>query len=241
MDETTKTGQDTSSGKTGQSSGSTGGTTSKDKGKLYTASEIDKIKSDAAAEAGRLRKAAEQKADDLSKRLQSVTTRLDSIEKEREESRLAELRNDPESLKQYQREKELSKREREADERDRDLTAREQRVKDDSETLDKNRRVVTIAYVAAKHGLDAEELESFGITDEAALEKLAEKLSSVKVKPTVKEGETPEGETSGEDETQVEVFTGDSGETTGGGKPTQEQLEQMPMEQYAKQAANRYK
>ena len=84
----TKERKDTSSGKAGQSSSETKGT-SKDKGKLYTDADIVKMKSDAAAEAGRLRKAAELERDTLKQDLQSTNTRLDALEGATNESRLA--------------------------------------------------------------------------------------------------------------------------------------------------------
>jgi len=222
MDETTRTGQDTSSGKPGQSSGSKGGTTSKDKGKLYSAAEIAKIKSDAAAEAGRQRKAAEQERDTLKQALQSTSSRLDAVEREVNESRLAEARGDPDQLRVYQREQAVTKRERDAEARDGDLTRREGQLKSDREEVDKDRGVVSIAYIAAKHGLETEELESLAISDHDTLERVAEKLAGAKPKEETgeEEEETPSGE----------AFVPDSGETTGGvGGLTAESVEKMPI------------
>jgi len=112
MDETTQSGRDTSSGKTGQSSGSKGGTTSKDKGKLYTAADILKIQNDAKSEAGRLQKVAEQERDSLKGQLQTVSNRLDELDRKADEDRLAEARGDPDQLRIYQREQAIKERER---------------------------------------------------------------------------------------------------------------------------------
>ena len=213
LDETTKTGQDTSSGATGQSSGSKSGTTSKDKGKLYTDAQITKIKSDAAAEAGRRRKAAEQERDSLKQDLQSTTSRLDTLEREINESRLAEARGDPDQLRIYQREQATTRREREAADRERNLARREEQLKADRAEVDKDRGVVSIAYIAAEHGLETEELESLGISDHETLERVAVKLAAVKSKePGAGEGEAtpPSGE--------VTELSPDSGVTIGSGE-----------------------
>jgi len=245
MDETKNTGQDPSSGKTGQASGGKSGSTSK-KGKLYTDAEILKIKSDAAAEAGRLRKAAEQERDNLSQELQATKNRLDSLEKEVNESRLAEVRGDPEQLRLYQREEVLKKRERDLEERLSDLARREAQYKSDKAQLDKDKSVVSIAYIAAKHGLETEELESLGISDPDTLDRVAEKLATGRkgAEPGEAEGGDAEG---GEGEVETpggESFTPDSGVTTGSvGALTDEQIANMTPEQYAAHPSvkNRFK
>jgi len=219
LDETTEAGQGTPSGNPGQSSGSKGGNTSKDKGKLYTAAEITKIKSDAAAEAGRLRVKAEQERDALKQDLESTTSRLDTLEREINESRLTEARGDPDTLRLYNREQAIKARETNASNTERDLARREAQLKSDLETITADRGVVTIAYLAAKHGLETEELESLGISDPEILEKVAEKLAAVKPKEP-REGEPEEGE---------EEFEPDSGAGKGGvGAPlTTESVETM--------------
>ena len=207
MDETTRTEQDTPSGNPGQSSGSKGRTTSKDKGKLYTDAQIAKIKSDTAAVAGRQRKAAEHERDSLKQELQSTTSRLDALEREIDESRLAEARGDPEQLRTYQREQATKKREREVADQIRDLARREEQLKSDRAEVDKDRGIVSIAYIAAEHGLEIEELESLGISDHDTLERVAAKLAGSKPKETG----TEEGE-----EIPTAGLTPDSGLTTGG-------------------------
>ena len=208
LDEPKGTAQDTSSGNAGQSSGSKSGTTSKDKGKLYTAANISKIQSDAKSEAGRLQKTAEQERDTLKEQLQSTTSRLDSLERERDESRLADARGDPDQLRTYQREQGITKREREVEAKESDYARREGQLKADRAEVDKDKSVVSIAYLAAKHGLETEELESLGISDPETLEKVAAKLAGAK---PAKEPELGEG---GEEESE---FTPDSGEGAGGG------------------------
>lgn len=203
--------------------------TPKDKGKLYSEAEIAKIKSDSAAMSdGRRAKAVEKERDTLKQELQATTSRLDALERERDESRLAEARGDPDQLRAYQREQELRKLERQVTEMQADLARREGQLKEDRAEVDKDRGVVSIAYIAAKHGLETEELESLGISDPEALERVAERLAAAKPKGEGGEGEGGEGKGEGEGE-----FTPDSGVTTGSGEPTKEQLEKMSMGQYA--------
>ena len=209
MSDETKERKDALSDK-GLSPGGTKGT-SKDKGKTYTDADIVKIQNDAKAEAGRLQKAAEVERDSLKQDLQTANSRLDTLEKERDESRLAEVRGDPEQLRSYQREQTATKREREMADKERDLANREEQLKTDRAGVDKDRHVVSVAYLAAKHGLETEELESLGISDPDTLERVAEKLAGAKPKetePVLEEGETPSGE--------AQEFNHDSGETTGG-------------------------
>jgi len=207
----------------GLPSGETKGT-SKDKGKLYSDAQIAKIKSDAAAEAGRQRKTAEKERDALKQDLQSTTSRLDALERDINESRLAEARGDPDQLRIYQREQAITKLERQVAELQRDLTRREEQLKADRAEVDKDRGVVSIAYIAAKHGLKTEQLESYGISDPEVLERVAVDLAAAKPKELgEEEGEGGEGE--------GEEFTPDSGETTGGGAGalTPESVEKMSM------------
>lgn len=220
-DETKGTGQDTSSGKTGQSSGSKGGSTSKDKGKLYTDAQIVKIKSDSAAEAGRLRKAAEEERDTLKQDLQSTKSRLDALERETGESRLAEARaGGDDQLRIYQREEAVRKRERQADERDSDITRREGQVKADRAEVDKDKGIVSVAYVAAKHDLDPERLEKLGITDPEALEKVAEELAAAGKPPETEEEKTAREAREAAGEEKLEL---DTGEGSGSGEKTEQE------------------
>ena len=158
--------------------------TPKDKGKLFTQAAIDRIKADSAKMGqGRAEVKAKQEKDDLTQELQSTKSRLDALERETGESRLAEARaGGDDSLRIYQREEAVRKRERQADERDGDLTRREGQVKTDRAEVDSDRGVVSVAYLAAKHGVAVEKLESYGITDPEALEKVAVDLAAAKPK-----------------------------------------------------------
>lgn len=230
MDESKGTGKDASPGKSGQPPGSKGGTP---KGKLYTNAEISKIKSDSAAMSdGRKAKVAEEARDTLREELQRNQSRLDALERERDESRLAEARaGGDKELLLYNREEVVKKRERQVEETVGDVTRREGQIKTDRAEVAKDRGIVSINVLAAKHGLEPEDLESLGISDPEALERVAERLAGTKPKGKggEEEGESGEGE----------PFVPDTGETTGSGEPTHEQLEKMTMDQYAAYAKKR--
>lgn len=212
MGETTKTGQGTSSAKVGQSSDGKGGTTSKKpEGKFYTTADIEKIKSDAITPVGREKAAAERERDELRKQNQSISQRLEAVEKEQNDNRLAEARGDPKALQIYQREQTLAKREREVATKESDVQSREAALKTEREAIDGDKHKVNIAYIAAKHGIDQDELESLGIKDADALEKVAEKLSASKGGAGEGEGGGEAGEGTGEADYQP-----DSGEGAGG-------------------------
>jgi len=98
--------------------------------------------------------------------------------------------------------------------------------------LDKDKGVISIAYIAAKHGLETQELEELGISDVDVLDKIATKLAAAKPKEEAKE---VEGGGEGSEEGEEEVpFVPDSSEGTGGvGRLTDEQIAKMTPEQYA--------
>lgn len=216
MPDETKGSKDNLTAEPGGSSSGTKGT-SKDKGKLYTEEALAKIRSDAAAEAGRQRKAAELERDALKDRLEATNSRLDNLEREQNESRYAEARaGGSETLSAYQREQATIKQEKELQDKIRDLARREEQVKADREAVDKDRHVVSVAFLAAKHGLEPDALESLGISDPEVLERVAERLAGAK--PAKEPGSELESEEipSGE---APELFS-DSGEGTGGGVGT---------------------
>ena len=187
--------------------------TPKDKGKLYTEADIAKIKSDSAAMAqGRAEKTANQEKEALTQELQSTKSRLDALEAQGREARLAEARGDSTKMHAFQSEEALIARERQADDRDRDLTRREGQLKADREEVDKDKGVVSTAYLAAKHGLKVEDLEELGDLSPEALEKVAVKLAAAKPK-----GEGGEG---GEGDESLKL---DPGDGSGSGEPTEQQ------------------
>ena len=211
----------------------------KDKGKLYTTAAIDKIKSDAAAMAqGRAEKVAEGVKTALTEELDANKRRLDALEATAKESRVAQARGDPAAMRLFQREEGIDKRERDVETKERDLARREGQVKTDRETMDAEKSVFSVAYIAAKHGIAPEVLEDLGIKDPEALEKVAVQLAA---------GTKPEGkgkedalkqeyealETDQAKAAFVEAHPGfsaeggefhaDSGDDSGKGEPTEQQ------------------
>jgi len=190
------------------------GTPKKDKGKLYTQAAIDKLKSDAAAMAqGRAEKVAAQEKANLTSELQSTQSRLDALEAQVNEARLAEVRGDPEKLTAYQRDQSTTQRERKVADLEKDLARREGLLKTDRAELDKDRGVATVAYIAAKHGLEVERLEKLGISDLEILERVAEEM-----KPAQPKGKGDEGDEGGEEQLDL-----DSGDGSGSGEPTEQE------------------
>ena len=212
--------------------------TPKDKGKLYKAADIDKIKSDAAKMGqGRAEKVAEGAKEALTEELTATKSRLDALEREARESRVAQARGDPAAMRLFQREEIVEKREREAETKERDNTRQAGLLKTEREEFEANQSVMSVAYIATKYGLAPERLEKLGIKDPEALEKVAEEIAA---------GTKPEGK--GEDALKQEYealetdeakeafvvahpgfsaeggeFHADSGDDSGKGEPTEEQ------------------
>jgi len=219
----------------------TKGTPKKAKGKLYTEAEIAKFKSDAAAMGqGRAEKVAKQEKEALTQELQDTKNRMDALEREVNETQLAEARGDSTKLRAYQREQATTKREREVADKERDVARREAQLKSDREEVDRDKGVVSVAYVAAKHGLETETLEELGISDMETLEKVAARLAAAGKQPETEEEKTAREAREAAGEEGIEP---DAGETAGGagtlealekanvdfseGKITEKQLEEI--------------
>ena len=187
--------------------------TPKNKGKNYTDAEIEKIKSDAASMGhGREKKVADQEKAVLTQELESTKSRLDALEREATEARYADAKaGGPEALTAYQKEQGAGKLQRELDDLKRELNRREEQLKVDREAVDKDKHTISVASLAAKHGLETDELESLGINDTEALERVAIKLAAGRPKTEPgeggEEGDTPSGE--------VPELVPDSSEGTG--------------------------
>ncbi|GAH67173.1 unnamed protein product, partial [marine sediment metagenome] len=200
----------------------------------YTAAEIDRIKADSASMGqGRAEKVAKQEKETLTQELQSTKTRLDALEARANEARLAEARGDPVKLRTYQGEQAVATRERQVEEQIRDIARREGQLKADREEVNRDKGVVSIAYVAAKHGLEVEDLESLGISDPDALEKVAVKLAAAGKPPETEEEKTAREAREAAGEEKLDL---DTGEGSGSGEKTeQEKLD----ERYPTMAKNK--
>ena len=116
----------------------------------------------------------------MTSELQTTQGRLEALEAQVNEARLAESKGDPDKLAAYQRDHSVGQRERTVADKEKDLARREGLLKTDREELDKDRGVVSVAYIAAKHGLSVERLENLGISDLETLEKVAEEMKPAK-------------------------------------------------------------
>lgn len=158
-----------------------------------TQEELVKIKSDAKAEEGRKWKKVETERDELKQTVTSLTTRLDAIETEARNKAYDEARSsgDSNALSLFQRNEELTKRERQIAEKEATIRKRELQVKEDEEYITTEKPKLLIPKIAMKYGLKPDDLADFGVTDEAVLDKIAQRISG---KKEPEEPETEEGE-----------------------------------------------
>ncbi len=162
--------------------------TSDKKGKTFTEAQHSKILSDTKAEFGRERAALTKERDSLKSQVESASSRLDALERQISEVELEGIRENPELLKAYQQRQDLGKKMKDLDIKERELAQREAQVRADSEAIKADREGAIVARVAVKHGLNIQQVESWGITDEEALDKIAGDFA--KAKPKAGEVET---------------------------------------------------
>ena len=208
----------------------------KGKGEVLTPEAKQKLISDAKAEEGRKWKKVEQERDQLKDTVGTLTTRLDDIESRQTARAYEEAKADPSgnALKNIQADETARKREREVQKREDDATKREAQNKADREEFDTESGASVVAIVASKHGVDAERLGKMGVTDKAALEKIAAdmKANTAEAKPLTTEQEAAKKEA----EDKGEEYTPTS-ETPTGEKPmdlTTEGVEAASMESLEK-------
>jgi len=202
-------------------------TTPKKEAKTHTDKEKDKAVQVALIKAGRDAKSFEQ-------REAAVKAREDANRAEQERrdaAELAEAQGDPDKLAVYQskqtekqRVKSLDAR---LDAREADLNKREADHEAEIQAAREAQKEINVWQVASAKNIDPVRLkdlsEKFNVEGKEKLEELAEEIASGKPKTEPTEALTP-----------------DSAVTSGGqGEPTQEQLEKMPMSQYAAYVAKR--
>ena len=183
MDETKETAQGNSEKTT---SGSEAGTTSDKKGKTFTEEQVQKSLSDAKAEFGRERVTLTKERDALKSDLESTTSRLGDLEKRINETELEGIRDNPELLKAYQQRQDLGTKAKALEVKERELAQREAQIKADVDTIASERKGATVASTAVKYGLNIEVLDSLGVDDPEALDKVAAAI--VAGKPKTSEG-----------------------------------------------------
>ena len=214
--------------------------TSGSKAKTYTEDEFNTRLSDALAAKGRDDKTLSDREATLNSRQEGLDARQAEIaEQERqrdaeelEVARIAATKGDSEPMKIYQDKKTQRKlvddigtqrgdvkKEREALDRDKAEHAAE--IKAARET----QMEIKIFEIATRENVDPQKLKDLNLPTVEQIEAVAKVLPKL---PAKGEDETPEG------------LSVDSGVTSGGqGEPTKEQLEKMPMAQYAAYAEKR--
>lgn len=156
--------------------------------------------------------------DELTIAHKALAGELEAVKAQIEDAELSKVKGDPGLLKLYQNQKEIEKRTKALAQREKDLAQREATLTAQTQEIAKVSIGAKIAETAVKHGVSVadleQELEDLGITDPGRFDKVAEKLAARKG------GKAGEG------------LVTDSGLSVGGGKPTDEELAKMPMEQY---------
>lgn len=230
MDETERTGQDSLPG-TGQASDSKEGTTPGGEPKTYTDKDIQKIISDAKAEAGREAKAAKVEADKAKASLTNTENQLNQtkqqlavLTKRIDDAELEGARDNPELINLYQQKQDLRRKEAELEEGKTQLAKDKAEHEAEIEVARSTSREILIWGIATKRGVDPVRLKDlsakFNLQSEEQIEEMAQTISTGKTTPSGVEDKT-------------KPLQPDSGATIGGGELTNEQLEDMPMGQYA--------
>ncbi len=226
MQDETETGtQDTPQPGAGQSSGDGTGTTPAELPKTFTESEVQKAVNDALAKAGREAKALELRKVELEKEKTEHTAWLEErkkAEKERDEAEAERLKDKPEELSIYQRQKRLREAEAALVESKQAFEAERLTHAERIKAVEETERETTVFEIATELNGDPVILKAtageLNLTSNDQIKALAKRLW-----PPAKK-EAPPGTKN----------KPDSGETGGGGgKLTNEQIEKMSSEEYA--------
>jgi hypothetical protein len=211
------------------SEGETQGTSKKEP-KTYTEEELNKAKNDALAAAGRDAKSlAEREANlkTLEESLKERQSQIDEILRQRDEAELTEAKSDPEKMREYQLKRhvkdQLASLETEKANLKKQRADFEREKAEHAETVkaaQEARLDIAIWEIGAEFGIDPTVLKDgvkdLNITTEDGARALAKRISdSLPKRPA------------------EEKFIPDSGVTSGGGKLTDEQLDKLPMTDYA--------
>ena len=193
--------------------------------------ELQKRISDAKAEEGRKWKKVETERDDYKKQLDSITSRLNELETDRRNKAYEEARNTGgDALTLFQRNEDLTRRERAISDKEADVRKRELQLQENEDSFNTRRAEMLIPSTAARYGLKPEDLEDFkGVTDEAVLDRIAQRIS----------GKKPEAEETPEPEEEGNPFEPISFQSSGAAVKrkitTSEQAEKASMDELAEQ------
>ena len=204
-------------------------------GKKVTLSqaELQKRLSDAKAEEGRKWKKVETERDELKTNLADLTNRLSELETNNRNRAYEEARNsgDSNALTLFQRNEEIAKRERAIADKEANIRKRELQIQEDESSFNTRRAELIIPLTATKYGLKAEDLEDFkSVTDEAVLDRIAQRISG-----KTKEAETTETETEEGEQPFNPVAFQSSGAGVKSKIQTTEQAEKASMDELAEQ------
>jgi chromosome segregation ATPase len=223
VDESTKTNQDSSPAgdKAPEQSVTTPGET-----KTYTFEEYSKLSKEKKATDGRVKTLnadlakTQSERDEIKAELQETNSRIEELENNMREQRLASYRDDPEKLKHALAEDDVAVRAKDIDKRERTLKARQKEIEAREQYLNETTVKNLCSTLAAKYGADVNELLELGISDPEKLEKYAKRLGSSTKKP--------------EEENKEDEFTPDRNTSSGAfGQPTVSQMEKWTPEQFA--------
>jgi len=210
------------------SSGGESGTTSQ--AETFTKEQVDQLLSDAKAEKGRetatWKRTAEdtkRQFDSLQQQLKEKEATLTELRQARDDDEWEKVKDEPEERGVFKKSQSLRQKELDLNQQERTLKAQlaelEARMKtfSDREKEGEARRIA-----AANPGVEVEDLLRFDVDE---METWAKKLAKPSPQESPKESVQP-----------------DTGATIGGaGKPTQEQLESMSMDEYARVNKERFK
>lgn len=190
----------------------------------------EKMVSDAKAEAGRVQKAQAEQITLLTQEKESLTSRVNqseqdmaSLRQEIKSIKLEGAKDNPELLKKLQDDLAAEEKLNAALKKERDVAAREEEIKKKELKLETDSYENLVNKLAAEHGVKADELKKFGVTNPEHLTEIAKALG--KKKPAGG-GEEHKGEE--EEEGNPDSLTG-----TGSLNMSVEQLDKDDMATYA--------
>jgi len=232
-DETNETKQDISPEKETPSVDELG-TTPKKEAKTYTEGEVKKQVSDALAAAGRDAKALADKEAGLNAQQGAINARqaeIDEQERQRDAAELEAARGDPDRLRVYQ-DRQSQKRESAG------IEAQKADIKKQQADIDRQKTEHAAEIQAAQDAML--EIKIWQIATKYKVDPVALKNLNLPTVEQIEEVAKVMPKQLGEGEAEATALTPDSAVTSGGqGEPTQEQLEKMPMGQYAAYVAKR--
>lgn len=156
------------------------------------------------------------------KRASEAESSLQEMQRQKDDAELAGVRDNPDALGLFQARQRVRQRDAVLAKREQDVMAKESEIAEARREVEENKKSKLASAIASKYeGVEADLLLELTDGSPEKMEALAKRLH----KPKARTSKSP-----------------DSGETIGGtGKPTMEQLENMPMEEFAKHASKSYK